>query len=820
MSVGMLEFSELKICVVSKGIQRGGSKVRVVPTMQVKVVLPTGEVNVPVEPNSTPGHLKENLKYSIRVPPKQIKLTCEGRELDDIKPLTGEPNNVQDGAVLVAERREGVVEEDMSTKASPPPTMIKKEEPPKPKKPKKDVVRPTLVEGDVKKEKTLQPGHQGWAAKAAYLEAKSKKRHLVYLKIEAIEEKKAYPEHEDFQVVLALGDPQCSPVWTAVVQLLEIGEKARFTLSRKVLDFNPESLAPDDYCSTWEVELLRVLEVEDVMEDFQQLLEIESSGGKERAEDLDNVAVHWRVRRWMPEGTFCIASSRERIAIMPGYGLVPIEDQNAPPVSISVGEGQQEAVEVIASRVGPGGQGHLYLKSQAMKSNRPAGCVIMDVEVVAMDPCRGPGTPGCLDKALLGRSSMITCGFERVKEICFQHASSFHHALDVGCACGALSFALSERFQRVVGLDTSLSFVQACGTLQRRRAVPYVLPGQQVRCAASISSSVRPERCSFACMDATEFLQTGECPLRFDPRLQRALPFAAAAPVVVPAARQLGTRGSGGACDTLRLARSLDSTRGVGSSIGNAAGEAMCAHGNSTSTWATTEDTHWSNQSQNRHFHGQRRQAAQLAHAMTTGAWDEVDAEQTRRPGTAAPLGPPGGGVSQGAEVRRPSTTGQLGRHSGRYSAQKHGWQHPLGQIEAKTQADSDQEIGSYAWSWRVKDRGIHMAKPSFLKIVPGCETRAVFHNNAFPPSAHVTYQTHDMRGIPVNKTLKGQVRHQTLLGPQSHPNGPLGGDAGGWKGWQNLINEREVGDQWLDEADGRRKQLETFGTLRKSTEE
>ncbi|CAL1171010.1 unnamed protein product [Cladocopium goreaui] len=118
-----------------------------------------------------------------------------------------------------------------------------------------------------------------------------------------------------------------------------------------------------------------------------------------------------------------------------------------------------------------------------------------------------------LDKALLGRSTMITSGFERVKEICFQHATSFHHALDVGCACGALSFALSERFQRVVGLDTSLSFVQACGTLQRRRAVPYVLPGQQVRCAASISTSVRPERCSFACMDATEFLQTGA---RFD----------------------------------------------------------------------------------------------------------------------------------------------------------------------------------------------------------------------------------------------------------------------------------------------------------------
>lgn len=91
---------------------------------------------------------------------------------------------------------------------------------------------------------------------------------------------------------------------------------------------------------------------------------------------------------------FCIASSRERIAIMPGYGLVPIEDKRAPPVTISVGEGQQEAVELIAMRVGPGGSGHLYLKSEAMKGNRPQGCVIMDVELVGMDPCRGPGSPG------------------------------------------------------------------------------------------------------------------------------------------------------------------------------------------------------------------------------------------------------------------------------------------------------------------------------------------------------------------------------------------------------------------------------------------
>ncbi|CAE7890753.1 unnamed protein product [Symbiodinium microadriaticum] len=566
--------------------------------MQVKVVLPSGEVNVPVEPNSTPGHLKENLKYSIRAPPKQIKLTCEGRELDDIKPLAGEPNNVADGAVLVAERREGVVEdESFSPKSSPPPAMIRKEEPPKPKKPKKDVVRPTLSEGDVKKEKTLSPGHQGWAVKSAYLEAKSKKRHMAYLKIENCEEKKAYPEHEDFSVVLCLGDPQCSPVWTAVVQQLEIGERASFTLSRKVLDFNPESLAPDDFCSTWEVELIRVVEVEDVAEDFQQLLEIESTGGKDRAEDLDAAAVHWRVRRWMPEGTFCIASSRERIAILPGYGLVPIEDQNAPPVQVAVGEGQQEAVELIAARVGPGGKGHLFLKSQALKANRPNGCVIMDVELVesAMNTYSllqegraltlsvvGPFLAGaagvgllwqfvCVAKHLhrtvrlvpregqgssltttqrsseLGKASMgfrayetqtavneylhfhygpqsvqlqmavqgasqVTWGFERVLDVCFNHAVGWEHALDVGCAVGGSTFALSSRFQHVVGVDTSHAFIHAACSLQRSGSLPYMLPGRG-ESWASIPGTSEPARCSFACVDVMDFMHSGS---RFD----------------------------------------------------------------------------------------------------------------------------------------------------------------------------------------------------------------------------------------------------------------------------------------------------------------
>jgi len=46
------------------------------------------------------------------------------------------------------------------------------------------------------------------------------------------------------------------------------------------------------------------------------------------------------------------------------------------------------------------------------------------------------------------------------------------------------------------------------------------------------------------------------------------------------------------------------------------------------------------------------------------------------------------------------------------------------------------------------------------------------------------------------------------------------GPGSAGWQGWTSLIHERETGDQWLEEADERRKQLETFGTLRKSTDD
>jgi hypothetical protein len=370
--------------------------------MQLKVQLPSGEtVNVPVEPNSTPGHLKENLKYSLGVPPKCITLKCGDRVLDDIKPLQGEPNNLEDGSIITPEVDKSILEKMDMLPADQPkkevkasqPTMIKKDEPPKPKKPKKDVVRPTVGEKDVVKKEVLASGQQAWKPDPSYMEGKSKSRHMALFKLKAVDGDKTYPE-DDGTVNVALGDPQTSPAWTAVAMQMQVGEKASFTITHKVLDYDPEGLTPTDSTALWHVELVNMLTVEDVNEDYSVLVHISTKGGSDRAEDLDRVAVHWRVRRWMAEGMYCMASSRERIAIMPGYGLVPIEDMNADPVGISVGEGQQEAVELVVSRIGKGGQGHVYLKSTSLTSNRPHGTVIFDVELVALDPCKGPGSPG------------------------------------------------------------------------------------------------------------------------------------------------------------------------------------------------------------------------------------------------------------------------------------------------------------------------------------------------------------------------------------------------------------------------------------------
>ena len=44
-----------------------------------------------------------------------------------------------------------------------------------------------------------------------------------------------------------------------------------------------------------------------------------------------------------------------------------------------------------------------------------------------------------------------------------------------------------------------------------------------------------------------------------------------------------------------------------------------------------------------------------------------------------------------------------------------------------------------------------------------GCESRPVFQNNVFPPSNHITYETHDTRDNPANKTLRRKAHGITI---------------------------------------------------------
>lgn len=52
------------------------------------------------------------------------------------------------------------------------------------------------------------------------------------------------------------------------------------------------------------------------------------------------------------------------------------------------------AFEQVSLRLGKGGQGLLYLKADALRENRPSGLAIVDIELVAVKACRGPGSPG------------------------------------------------------------------------------------------------------------------------------------------------------------------------------------------------------------------------------------------------------------------------------------------------------------------------------------------------------------------------------------------------------------------------------------------
>ena len=49
-------------------------------------------------------------------------------------------------------------------------------------------------------------------------------------------------------------------------------------------------------------------------------------------------------------------------------------------------------------------------------------------------------------------------------------------ALDIGCAVGRSSFELTQKFEEVVGIDFSQSFVDACNHLKDQGKVTYFIP--------------------------------------------------------------------------------------------------------------------------------------------------------------------------------------------------------------------------------------------------------------------------------------------------------------------------------------------------------
>jgi 5-histidylcysteine sulfoxide synthase/putative 4-mercaptohistidine N1-methyltranferase len=66
---------------------------------------------------------------------------------------------------------------------------------------------------------------------------------------------------------------------------------------------------------------------------------------------------------------------------------------------------------------------------------------------------------------------------KKCAEICFKYTEGMKKvkALDLGCAVGRLSFELSKKFKKVVGIDFSARFIQAAIGLQEKGALRYIL---------------------------------------------------------------------------------------------------------------------------------------------------------------------------------------------------------------------------------------------------------------------------------------------------------------------------------------------------------
>lgn len=84
------------------------------------------------------------------------------------------------------------------------------------------------------------------------------------------------------------------------------------------------------------------------------------------------------------------------------------------------------------------------------------------------------------------------------------HGVECDRALDVGCAVGGTSFALSREFESVLGVDISASFVEAAQQMQEEGALPYFVSDEgemKQEATATLPVGAHPSRVEFKQMD-------------------------------------------------------------------------------------------------------------------------------------------------------------------------------------------------------------------------------------------------------------------------------------------------------------------------------
>ncbi|XP_067850882.1 uncharacterized protein [Heptranchias perlo] len=98
---------------------------------------------------------------------------------------------------------------------------------------------------------------------------------------------------------------------------------------------------------------------------------------------------------------------------------------------------------------------------------------------------------------------------QRCAEECAKHFTQQSgvpsRALDVGCAVGRASFELARVFQEVVGIDFSLSFVNACNQLKEKGQLPYCATTEgdlSTQHTAVVPTDIDRSRCLFRHGDA------------------------------------------------------------------------------------------------------------------------------------------------------------------------------------------------------------------------------------------------------------------------------------------------------------------------------